>query len=102
MNSFFIEVCSQEVTLTTPDYGFDDFVIYPNPSKGNFTIQFNNSFDQVNVAIHDMRGRLVYDNQFNSGDSFNQNIQLNDAQTGVYLLSVTDGNRKEVKRIIIE
>lgn len=102
VNSFFIEVCSQEVTLTSPDYGFDDFVIYPNPSKGNFTIQFYNSFDQVNVAIHDMRGRLVYDNQFNGGDSFNQNIQLNDAQTGVYLLSVTDGNRKEVKRIIIE
>jgi subtilisin-like proprotein convertase family protein len=103
VNSFFIEICSQQLILSTPNYGFDDFVVYPNPNNGNFTVQFSNATqNEVKIAIHDMRGRLVYDNQFNGGDSFNQNIQLNNAQAGVYLLSVTDGNRKEVKRIIIE
>lgn len=102
VNSFFIEVCSQEVTLTTPDYGFDDFVVYPNPSKGDFIIQFSNATSDIKVSVHDMRGRLVYENEFGGADAFNQNIQLNDAKAGVYLLSVTDGNRKEVKRIIVE
>jgi subtilisin-like proprotein convertase family protein len=102
VNSFYIEVCSQEITLSAPDFGFDDFVFYPNPNKGDFSVQFSNSTGDVTVSVHDMRGRLVYENQFGGGDSFNQNITLNDAQTGVYLLSVTDGNRKEVKRVIVE
>lgn len=102
VNSFYIEVCSQEITLSAPDFGFDDFVVYPNPNKGDFSVQFSNSTGDVTVSVHDMRGRLVYENQFGGGDSFNQNITLNDAQTGVYLLSVTDGNRKEVKRVIVE
>jgi subtilisin-like proprotein convertase family protein len=102
VNSFFIEICSQEVTLSTPDFGFDDFVVYPNPNKGDFSVQFSNATGDVKISVHDMRGRLVYENQFGGGDAFNQNISLNEAQTGVYLLSVTDGSRKEVKRIIVE
>mgnify|MGYP006190767955 FL=1 len=79
------------------------FVVYPNPNKGNFTVSFDNPSDEtVNIAVMDMRGRKIFENNYPSGSTFNQEIQLENAQSGVYLLNLTNGNRKEVKRIIVE
>ena len=103
LNSWSIEICTQTVTLSTPNYGFEGLAIYPNPNKGNFTVSFDNPSDEmVNISVIDMRGRKIFEKNYQSGATFNQDIQLENAQTGVYLLSVTDGNRKEVKRVIVE
>ena len=83
----------------------NDFSIYPNPNKGSFTIQFtsNSSNDNgVKVFVHDMSGRLILESNFENSASFNQNIQLNNAQAGVYLLTVTDGEMKQSKKIVVE
>ncbi len=103
INNWAIEVCTQTITLSTPEVGFDNFAVYPNPNNGNFNIQFNtNSSNGVKVLVYDMRGRNIYQNDFSSSATFNQNIHLNNAQAGVYLLTVTDGERKEVKKIVVE
>lgn len=79
------------------------FVVYPNPSKGNFTVSFDNPSDEsVNIAVVDMRGRKIFEKNYQSASTFNQEIQLDNAQSGVYLLNLTNGDRKEVKRIIVE
>jgi hypothetical protein len=49
-----------------------------------------------------MRGRVILENNFENSTTFNQNIQLNNAQAGVYLLTVTDGDIKETKKIVVE
>lgn len=78
-------------------------LVYPNPSKGNFTVRFDNpSDDKVNISVIDMRGRKIFENNYETGSTFNQEIQLENAQSGIYLLNFTNGDRKEVKRIIIE
>ena len=103
INSWSIEICTQTTTLSTKDIGFDNFTVYPNPNNGNFNIQFStNSSNGVKVLVHDMRGRVILDNNFSSNATFNENIQLNNAQAGVYLLTVTDGERKAVKKIVVE
>ena len=90
-------------TLGNVQNQISDFVVYPNPSKGSFNIQFNsNSSKGVKVLVHDMRGRRIFENEYTSSATFNQNIHLNNAQAGVYLLTVTDGERKEVKKIVVE
>ena len=45
---------------------------------------------------------FVVENNFENNATFNQNIQLNNAQAGVYLLTVTDGEMKETKKIVVE
>jgi subtilisin-like proprotein convertase family protein len=103
INSWSLQVCTQQATLATHDVGFDNFAVYPNPSNGNFNIQFNTSSSNgIKVLVHDMRGRSIFENEFSSSATFNQNIHLNNAQAGVYLLTVTDGDRKEVKKIVVE
>ena len=103
INNWSIEVCTSTTTLLNQDFGLENFSIYPNPNNGNFTIQFNStSSNDVKVAVVDMRGRLVYNNSFQNSGLFNQNVQLNNLESGIYLVNVQDGNRKEIKKIIIE
>jgi subtilisin-like proprotein convertase family protein len=103
IDSASITICTQTFTLGTPDLEINDFVLYPNPNKGNFNIQFSStSTTGVTVFVHDILGRKIFENKFENASSFNQNIQLTNAQAGIYLLTVIDGDRKEVKKIVIE
>ncbi|KIA84874.1 reprolysin-like metallopeptidase [Flavobacterium sp. AED] len=103
LNSASITICTQTFTLEAPDFQINDFVLYPNPNKGNFNIQFTSvSSNGVKVLVHDLLGRKLFENKFESNSNFNENIQLKNVQPGLYLLTVIDGDRKEVRKIIIE
>ena len=105
LNSWFVQVCTDVYTLSTPSVGFADFAVYPNPNNGNFNIQFTSNTSNgngVKVLVHDMRGRVILENNFENSATFNQNIQLNNAQSGVYLLTVTDGEIKQTKKIVVQ
>jgi subtilisin-like proprotein convertase family protein len=103
VNSWSLQICVETVTLATAQTGLTDFAVYPNPNNGNFNIQFEStSTSGVKVMVHDMRGRLVFDRSFANQATFSQNIQLNNVQSGLYLLTVADGDRKEVRKIVIE
>lgn len=98
-----VEVCAITPNLVVSSNQLADFSIYPNPNKGNFNIQFDNTTsNEIKVNVYDMRGRTIFENNYSNQAVFNENIQLNNAQSGVYLVSVTDGTNKIVKRIVIE
>lgn len=103
LGNWSIEICSVTATLNTPENTLTDFSIFPNPNNGNFTLQFSNAAtSDISVTVFDMRGRKIFENSFNNEGAFNENIQLSNAQTGIYLVSVTDGVNKIVKRIAVE
>lgn len=103
INTWGIEVCAQTLTLLTEDFGLDQFVLYPNPGNGNFNIRFNSSSsNEIGVVIHDIRGREIFSRNYQNTGTFEQNVQLSSVQSGVYLVTVKDGNRKEVKKLVIE
>jgi hypothetical protein len=51
--------------------------------------------------VHDLLGRKLFEKAYDNTGSFNQNIQLQDIQTGLYLVSIYDGDAKQVKKVII-
>jgi subtilisin-like proprotein convertase family protein len=103
INSASITICTQTFTLASPDFQINGFVLYPNPNKGNFNIQFTStSSTGVTVVLHDLSGKKIFENKFESNSNFNENIQLKNVQSGLYLLTVIDGDRKEVRKIVIE
>lgn len=103
LNSFSVEICSTTATLTSESFGLTDFSLYPNPNNGNFTVQFSSeTSNDVDITIHDLRGRQVYNKSFQNNGLFNQELKLNNASSGIYLVTVQDGNRKEVKKIVVE
>lgn len=98
-----IEICTQQAVLATENFGIEGFSLYPNPNNGTFNIQFTStSSNEVKVNVHDMRGREIYNNSFQNNGLFNESLQLNSVQSGVYLVTVQDGARKEVKKIVVE
>ncbi|MCA1965224.1 MAG: M12 family metallo-peptidase [Flavobacterium sp.] len=104
-NTFMIQLCRTEqvAVLASESFGLDNFVIYPNPNSGNFNVQFSsNSNNEINIVVHDMRGREIFTHNYNNSGLFNESIQLNNVQSGIYLVTVQDGDRKEVKKIVVE
>jgi subtilisin-like proprotein convertase family protein len=104
INSWSLNVCSlSQAVLATVDNSLSNFVLYPNPNKGNFTVQFNStSSNEIGISVHDMRGRLIMNNTYTNTGLFSQNVELVNVQAGVYLVTVHDGDKKVVKRIVIE
>jgi subtilisin-like proprotein convertase family protein len=102
INSASITIQSQKYTLGTDDFDDIKFVLYPNPNKGNFTVEFApQSAEVVKIYVHDILGKTVYSNSFASTDSFSQNIQLLNVSAGIYLVTIIDGDRKTVKKIVV-
>jgi subtilisin-like proprotein convertase family protein len=102
LNDWHIEICEQ--VLDTPEFDeLVNFSIFPNPNKGTFNVKMNAlSNKNIDIAVYDIRGRKVYDNRFVSSLNFDEEIQLNNAQSGFYLVKVSDGLREVTKKIIIE
>lgn len=102
LNSWSLNLCSVQA-LSINENNFSNFIVYPNPNNGNFNIQFANaSSDKINIAVYDMRGRIIFEKDYQSQSDFNENIQLDNVQAGVYILNVTDGKHKEIKRIVVK
>jgi subtilisin-like proprotein convertase family protein len=102
MNSASINICSQTFTLGVKKPDDVAFVLYPNPNKGSFTVQFTTeSKTGVQVFVHNVLGKRIYSNTFESTPNFKQDIQLSDAAAGMYFVTVIDGDQRTVKKIII-
>ncbi|MFV0500594.1 MAG: T9SS type A sorting domain-containing protein [Bacteroidales bacterium] len=79
----------------------DNVKIYPNPTKGNLKIEFDNnsSLDDVNITIIDMKGSVIY----HSDNISNSNIiNMSEAPTGAYILNIRTNTKKYDWKIIKE
>ncbi len=102
LNSWSLNICTVQ-TLGSNNFEFQDFALFPNPNKGSFTVKFlSDTSNTIDINVHDISGRQVYKKSFANNGTFNQNIDLNDVQKGIYLVSIIDGDTKTVKRIIVE
>ena len=104
-NSFTLTMCKTETSyvLSNESFGLTNFKIYPNPNNGSFTVQFDsNSGNDIKLSVHDIRGRQIFDKSYSNNGLFSENLSLSNVQSGIYLVTVQDGERKEVKKIVVE
>ena len=81
----------------------NDFNIYPNPNNGSFSVQFNSSTaNDIKINVHDIRGREVFSQTYANTGLIQQNLELKNVSSGVYMVTVLDGDTKMVKKIIVE
>jgi Secretion system C-terminal sorting domain len=78
------------------------FKVYPNPTKNNLTISFDNQVgNEVTTELFDITGKSVYKNKLLTG-LLATNLELPNLESGVYFLNIIDGNKSNTQRIIIE
>jgi subtilisin-like proprotein convertase family protein len=101
INSIDLEVCTQTlVTLASETFSFEDFALYPNPNNGTFAIQFrSNSSSNVKVNVFDIEGRMIYEKDYENIGVFSENIELKGVRSGLYLVRISDGDKKMTKKI---
>lgn len=84
----------------------NNLMVFPNPSKGEFTISFDSNLsnnDDVRIDVYDISGRLVYKNTYaNDTVHFNKTINLSGISSGVYIANISKGNSATSHKIIIE
>ncbi len=90
-------------SLNASNFEFANFELYPTQNNGDFTIKFTSETNnKIEISVNDINGRLVYNKSYPNTGEFNEIISINNAQTGLYLVSIIEGGNKSVKRIAIE
>ncbi len=101
LNSWSVEICAQTVNAISA-FGLEGFALYPNPTTGIFTVGFtSDTGNAIRIGVRDMRGRQVYDVSFENTGLFSGNVDLSGVQDGVYLVTVQDGARREVRKVVV-
>ena len=111
---------TQQGVYTPGDYYYDDIAvaditgvgideispmvigIAPNPSNGEFSIDFNDyAFDNASLTITNMIGAVVYNEKLSAVSNSSKNFNL-DLNAGVYVLKVADNTNEFSSRIVIK
>ena len=81
---------------------FTLFNIYPNPTHGTISIILS-SHEDVNVSLFDIQGRMIYQKLIKNDSSiFNKKINFGNISSGIYFLNVKSGDKKAVKKLVIQ
>ncbi|MCF6223272.1 MAG: M12 family metallo-peptidase [Flavobacteriaceae bacterium] len=104
IESWSIELCTSEIiVLGVNNYVFDDFNVYPNPSNGEFNIEFNSkNSNDVEITIFDLLGRKIMQKTYiTSVNSFKETLIVRQITKGLYILRVKRGNEISSQKIQI-
>lgn len=82
--------------LSTVDFKMSDVKIFPNPSKGEFTILVPDSFIGSKAIIYNLLGQKMKSFELNSTNS------PQSLSKGIYLIEVENSKSKILKKLIIE
>lgn len=77
------------------------FSVYPNPSNGYFTINFDSPHEQeINVKIISIKGNIVYEQNLNHNNKSCLQINENLA-SGIYLVIINGEKEQYIQKLII-
>lgn len=75
--------------------------IFPNPSNGNFTLQFaHEKYGDVEISISDVTGKEVFTKKLTIENSISK-IDM-DVNSGVYFVKLTGNYQSLVKKLIVQ
>jgi len=86
---------SHSSTLSTKINVFENFRMYPNPTKGN-TVYFNIN-ETVNINIYNVLGKLVKTTKLSKN---NTKIDISKLSKGIYLVKINSKNQTITKKLI--
>jgi hypothetical protein len=102
---YYIDDLNVQDELATMGYGTQlnySLITSPNPSNGQFAINFNDyAFDNAAMTITNMMGAVVYTEALSSVSNTTQNFDL-DLNSGVYVVKVADNSNEFSTRIVIK
>ncbi|MEQ8623451.1 MAG: T9SS type A sorting domain-containing protein [Vicingaceae bacterium] len=93
-------IFNKSLTVGIAESSFGELLkVYPNPTKGDFSIDLGNTYENTQVFITDITGRLVESKTLTQSRVLDLSIE---APAGIYLVSIQAGNKRAVIRLVKE
>lgn len=86
------------VGIIENDFG-NEFLIYPNPTDGNFSIDLGENYQTIKLTITDLSGKLILSNTYYDSQLLNLKIE---EPAGVYFLIIESDSKKTVIQLVKE
>ncbi|MFH2143436.1 MAG: T9SS type A sorting domain-containing protein, partial [Bacteroidota bacterium] len=99
IESFIIDFA---ISITDED-GLFLLTIYPNPNKGEFTLELTNTeIENVFVEIMDIRGLLIETRELRDIYYIKEKFDLSDLAMGIYYIRVISGTNIRVEKVLVQ
>ena len=86
--------------LGVPDFSLNASSIYPNPSKGDFTVITKTNLKMIN--IYSQTGVFITSIKVDATDSKNLEVNAKGLSKGIYLIELQNESDKTWKKVIID
>ena len=92
-----------EATLSLDSNTLQGVSFWPNPVKNIFNVKITNpDAEKVFISLFDLQGREILQvSEVSNGATFTKEINLRNISSGIYLLSVQQGKKKSINKIIV-
>jgi subtilisin-like proprotein convertase family protein len=104
LDNWKITFCETPATLSNEIIEDLEFAVYPNPSKGLFTVAAgSNNGNTGNAVIYllDLNGRILFTKEVQDASRLNETIDLQNLTNGFYLLQIEQGTTRTVKKVLL-
>jgi len=91
----------KQINLSVDDIAAQEnnYLIYPNPASNKVTVEVRKQgSDNSKVVLFDMQGKVLQQKKFTN----NTNLDLQNLEKGIYLLSIFSNTEYEVHKIVIQ
>ena len=85
------------------DLLIEDVTFYPNPTESQFSIAFNYAEKgKIFIQVKDMQGKEILNQEFNhEGGQFKEELELKDAESGMYIFNVTQNEKTYTHKLMV-
>jgi Zn-dependent metalloprotease len=101
-NTYLDNIRFIDPTVGIEEYSSIDFVIYPNPNSGVFTIEIGDNTTDYRISIIDGLGREVFGKEGDKQNSNKIDIDFSNFNKGIYIVRVQNENSVNAKKIVIQ
>ncbi len=78
------------------------FSIYPNPTLGEFQFKTNGEPESLKIIVYNIEGKIVYSETSNNTQTeLRKDISLSKFGKGVYAVEITVGDRRQVRKVVV-
>lgn len=82
----------------------EDMDVYPNPNDGTFKIRYESDENKkTSITVIDASGKKVFEENLGKfSGKYEKELNLKEFGTGMYTITIQNGNNKEVQKVMIK
>jgi len=100
VDPFRFQIVFGDETFSTDEFEDTAFALYPNPSRGDFSLSGRNLTGATQVEVYNQLGQQVFGQAFDANGEIN--VQTSGLSTGVYIVRVKTENTQESFKLQIK